>query len=56
MEYKPRVDDEVWYTIRVRAKIIGINDSRTHVGIEITSGELKGQMIQVPLEMIHPVE
>jgi hypothetical protein len=56
VEYMPKDGDEVWYTIRVRAEIMRANESNTHAVIKILTGELKGQVIEVPLEMVTPVK
>ena len=52
MEEEFKNGDEAYYMVLERVKIFVISDSRTHVGIEVLTGMMKGQRIEVPIEKI----
>ena len=54
MDWIPRDGDKVWYVVRVLAEVVRTAESKTHVAIAILDGPMKGQLIEAPLEMIHP--
>ena len=52
MEEEFKNGDEAYYMVLERVKIFVISDSRTHVGIEVLTGMMKGQRIEVQIEKI----
>ena len=52
MEEEFKNGDEAYYMVLERVKIFVISDSRTNVGIEVLTGMMKGQRIEVQIEKI----
>ena len=54
MDWIPKDDEEVWYTIRVRAKVVRVDDAKKNAAIEVCTEPLKGQLVLAPLEFLSP--